>query len=344
VFLLIIVYLSANIKHFVYYFKLFVLTRCKFDAAWLCPVICGVQAMTTSLSVKNTLPLPKISSMLVIADSGSSKADWRFLTHLGEQVEISTPGFNPVFHNEDFILNECNERFSSRVRIESNAQVYFYGSGCWDLPRKKVIVNALKPLFPQGHVNVFHDLIGAARATCGDQPGISCILGTGSNSCVFDGNEITDGVTNLGYLLGDEGSGTHLGKAIIQAYFYRELPQDLIEEFSQYIPGGKTQILDTIYKGESPNQFLASFSPFLHKHQNHPFISDLIQNSFGVFLDRHVCKYEGYQKLPVHFVGSIAFHFREILKKAMEERGLKVGKIIKKPIDGLVHFHLSNNA
>ncbi|MBR9923041.1 MAG: hypothetical protein GYB31_19615 [Bacteroidetes bacterium] len=278
--------------------------------------------------------------MLLVVDSGSTKADWTFINGNGERHKISTRGINPVFHDEDFILNELNLRFNGQVDADQVREVYYYGSGCWDEERKSVIRQALQGYFHQASFEVMHDLEGAARATCGDQAGIACILGTGSNSCLFDGNQLVDNVTNLGYLLGDEGSGTHLGKYLIRAFFYREIPEDLHAVLEQHFPGGKKSILDNIYRNDSPNVYLASLARIVAQHDDHPFMRELVKRSFSEFLDRHISKYEGFRELPIHFVGSIAFHFGEILTDLMRRRSLTLGKIIRKPIDALVAFHL----
>lgn len=162
--------------------------------------------------------------MIVVADSGSSKTDWVFIGEDGSQQSLESAGFNPVLHSAAEISEELATRFRDLSFLDNVEQVFFYGSGCWDQKRADVIIEGTRPFFPNAQLLVEHDLLGAARATCGQEPGIACILGTGSNSCLFDGAQITDNVTNLGYLMGDEGSGTHMGKMIIRAFFYRELP------------------------------------------------------------------------------------------------------------------------
>lgn len=280
--------------------------------------------------------------MLVIADSGSTKADWMVQGDHGTQ-RITTMGFNPVFHPTELIFDELTRSFANQADKDSPGIVYYYGSGCWDTKRKKVISDALSKIFVRAEIKVEHDLLGAARATCGNQPGIACIIGTGSNSCLYDGEDIKDNVTNLGYLIGDEGSGTHLGKRLIRAYFYRELPHDLLEKFEKFAPEGPGHILDTIYGKETPNVYLASFTKFLGENRDNFFVQRLLYKSFTEFIDRHVRKYKGHMSLPVHFIGSIAYTFQDIIKIALEERDLKVGKFIKKPIDHLFSFHTSTD-
>lgn len=277
--------------------------------------------------------------MIVVADSGSSKTDWVFIGEDGSQQSLESAGFNPVLHSAAEISEELATRFRDLSFLDNVEQVFFYGSGCWDQKRADVIIEGTRPFFPNAQLLVEHDLLGAARATCGQEPGIACILGTGSNSCLFDGAQITDNVTNLGYLMGDEGSGTHMGKMIIRAFFYRELPPELESGMRERFPGGKTDILDKIYESEKPNLFLASFSGWINENIHHPYLQSLVMRSFGKFLDRQVCKYEGHAHLPVHFVGSIAYHFREQLIECAAERGLHIGKILPKPVGELVKYH-----
>lgn len=279
--------------------------------------------------------------MIVIVDSGSTKADWKMVNSTGTRT-ISTMGFNPVFHSENKIYQELQEVFGDDVTPNKAIKVYYYGAGCWDEKLKGVVSNALTRIFYNADIEVEHDLLGAARATCGRKPGIACILGTGSNSCLYNGARVTDNVTNLGYLLGDEGSGTHLGKSLIRAYFYRELPRSLRSEMDKAIPGGKEEILKHIYGKETPNVYLASFTKFMSQNIGHPFIQRLLYNSFAEFIDRHVRKYDNHLSLPIHFIGSVAYYFQDVIRIVLEERAMTPGNFIQKPIDNLVSFHTQN--
>ncbi len=276
--------------------------------------------------------------MIVIADSGSTKADWKFLEG-GKETTIHTMGFNPVFHSSELISEELGKAIQGKVKPKEPEEIFFYGSGCWDSKRKEVIYRGLRTVFSDAKIDVHHDLLGAARATCGNEAGISCIIGTGSNTCLYDGEDVIDNVTNLGYQIGDEGSGTHLGKKIIRTYFYREMPADLVPSFEQFIGGGKSLILDKVYGEETPNVYLASFTRFMSEHIDHPFIQRVLYRSFEEFIDRHVRKYNGHLHLPVHFIGSIAYIFQNTLKLVLAERNMKPGVFIKQPIDALVSFH-----
>ncbi len=278
--------------------------------------------------------------MIVVVDSGATKADWKVIDHNKSQI-IHSMGLSPVFHTEDFMYQEITKAFADKIETQRVEQVFYYGTGCWDGGRKDIVEQALRRVFPNADTLVEHDLLGAARAACGRAPGIACILGTGSNSCLFDGDNITDNVTNLGYMLGDEGSGVALGKMLIKAYFYREMPRDLMPAFEIFHPGGRPAILDKVYGKETPNVYLASFMPFFAEHRDHFFIQMLLHDAFSEFIDRHARKYSGHLSIPINFVGSVAFHFQNILRIVLEERAMHPGNFVQKPIDSLANFHSS---
>lgn len=277
--------------------------------------------------------------MVIIADCGSTKCDW-LLVHEGRDQQLeNTIGFSPFFHTTAEIESIVRTQLLPKVKPELVDKVWFYGTGVHDEHRSEIVALALRAVFPKATVEVEHDLLASARATCKRDAGIACILGTGSNSCYYDGKKILDNVISLGWLLGDEGSGTHMGKALLRAWFYRELPTDLNAAFNAAHPEGPDAIKDRIYE-KGANAYLATFTRFLAEHLHHPFIKHLVYDSLGEFLDRHVCKYSGYQQVPVHFVGSIAYHFQEILVRCMEDRKLNLGVIIRKPIYPLAEYHL----
>ena len=279
--------------------------------------------------------------MLVIADGGSSKADWKIVLGQGNMVSATTTGFNPNYDSSERIASLVSSEMNGLPNINLPGQVYYYGTGCWDAGRKAIVEKALKNVFVNSQIHINHDLLAAALATCGNQPGIACILGTGSNSVLFDGEKEIDNVTNLGFLLGDEGSGAYIGKNLVKAFFYREMPEELQPVIEKECPNGRKDILDRIYGGGVPAAYLASFTKLFSEYSNHPFIRNLIKSCFLDFLARHVCKYQGHEKLPIHFVGSIAFHFKDILLEALDEKKLHAGNIIKKPIDDLVKYHIA---
>jgi glucosamine kinase len=276
--------------------------------------------------------------MTIIADCGSTKCDW-LLVH-GErnhQLE-NTVGFSPFFHTSEEIETIIKEQLLPKLDPKEVTHIWFYGTGVHDEHRADIVLQGIKACFPKADIEVEHDLLGAARSVCGHSAGIACILGTGSNSCYYDGKTIVDNVPSLGWLLGDEGSGTHLGKALLRAWFYRELPPDLNAAFNAAYPEGEHAIKDRAYE-KGANAYLATFTKFLGEHNTHPYIQSLVAGSLGEFLDRHVLKYSGAQSVPVHFVGSIAYHFQDILIKCLEERRLKLGNVVRKPIYPLADFH-----
>lgn len=276
--------------------------------------------------------------MVIIADCGSTKCDW-LLLHGGRDQQLeNTVGFSPFFHSTDDIRSIIESQLLPKLDAATVREVYFYGTGVHDEHRSEIIGAALRALFPNALVEVEHDLLAAARSVCGHSAGIACILGTGSNSCYYDGKKILDNVPSLGWLIGDEGSGTHLGKALLRAWFYRELPADLQASFDAAHPEGQDVIKDKIYD-KGANTYLATFTRFLGDNIQHPFVQNLVAASLGEFLDRHVCKYNGYQHVPIHFVGSIAYHFQSVLERCLEERKLKLGMVVRKPIYSLADYH-----
>jgi len=278
--------------------------------------------------------------MILIADSGSTKADWKILHSDGEITNQSTRGFNPFLQDSETIEAGLLTDFDDSLEKSKATSVYYYGAGCSDKNRNSIVEVALQKIFPNAKITVNHDLLASARAVCGVQPGVACILGTGSNSCLYDGIEIIDNVENMGFLVGDEGSGSHIGKELLRGYFYREMPKDILEDFEESYPEGHRGILDKIYDNPKPNVYIASFSKFLSTHKSDPYIQHLVFKSFDEFVRRHVLKYDGCQNLKIHFVGSVAYYFKEILEIVLASYDLEMGNVIKKPIDRLVEFHL----
>lgn len=277
--------------------------------------------------------------MILIADAGGTKSDWRLLSEEESGRNWLADGINPVLHPSAQIRATLEQALSELPRPDQVSHLYYYGAGCWEDVQKEFLTQLFRPFLPNARIEIFHDLVGAARATCLDEPGIACILGTGSNSCLYNGKEIIDNVINLGYMLGDEGSGAHIGKEILRAYFYRELPPELVPAFELFYPHGRPGLLRELYEGSAPSRFLAGFSPFILQHLDHPFIHDLVANCFLEFLDCHVTKYAGASELPVHFIGSVAYHFWPVLQATCLAKGLHPGQIVRRPIDQLAEFH-----
>ena len=277
--------------------------------------------------------------MLLIADSGSTKCDWLLMS--GEEVilETSTMGFNPYFHDEAVISGAL--RFHRDLQKYANriSSIFFYGAGCSSKELNAIVHRALKSVFPVARITVDHDLNGAAMACYDGEPGIACILGTGSNSCFFDGNVVTEEVPALAYILGDEGSGSYYGKQLLAGYLYKHLPAELHADFEAQYGIGKDEIMENVYMKPNANVYLASFMRFFSSHKQHPWVQERVLKGMTHFLKTHVMCYPNYREVPVNFVGSVAFYFEGILRRAAEPLGITVGRIVKKPIHGLAKYH-----
>ena len=276
--------------------------------------------------------------MLLIADSGSTKTDWRLVKSKEEILSFETIGFNPYFIDSASVLNELASSKLSSIKKDVT-HVYFYGAGCSSEEKCKVIFNPLNTFFSNARVEVEHDMLAAARATCGRDKGMVAIMGTGSNSCLYNGKTIIENVAALGYILGDYGSGADLGKAFIIAYLGGELPSSVEEDFNNQYNLNLTDILDAVYKQPLPNRFLAGFSLFVHQHLDNPFIRKMVEERFSLFLEKNICKYSNYQNYPLHLVGSIAANYQELIEKIAAKHQVKLGEVIRKPIEDLVKFH-----
>lgn len=280
--------------------------------------------------------------MILIADSGATKTDWRFIDDDSQLISFSSPGFNPLFWKSADIVKEMMKRTPKKVLSSAkrfSLKIYFYGASCSSAKRNKVIHVALKQLFPNAKIEINHDILASARALCGREVGIAGILGTGSNSCHYDGKKVTETKGGLTYILGDEGSGAHMGTELLKAFLNNELPKEINDALKKKYKLNKDKIYEALYQKPHPNRYLASFADFVHEHLSDSFINELAKNSFRKFFDKTVCKYNNFQNIPFHCVGSIGFHFAEIVKDVAKEKNILVGKILKSPIEGLVEFH-----
>ena len=277
--------------------------------------------------------------MILIADSGSTKTDWAVVDH-GEILQrIFTKGTNPFFQTEEEICLEIQDNLIPHLNGERLDAVYFYGAGCGFPDKIEMVRRAItRHLKVFGPVEVSTDMLAAARALCGHASGIACILGTGANSCYYDGRQIVQNVSPLGFILGDEGSGAYLGKLLVGDLLKNQMGAKLKEEFLAKYDLTPAEIIDRVYRKPFPNRFLASLSPFLNEHITEPCVKNLVLNAFKSFLKRNVMQYD-YQGQKVHFIGSIAFYYKEVLAEAITEMGLELGTILKSPMDGLVTYH-----
>lgn len=280
--------------------------------------------------------------MFFIIDSGSTKSDWVLLDDENNQSFYSTMGFNPYFHDEKTIVDAIKENKSIMEYASKIDGVYFYGAGCSSDELNKIVENAFKIVFPNASVKVGHDLTACAYATYQGKPAISCIIGTGSNSCYFDGETIYEEIPALGYILGDEGSGSYFGKQLLSNFLYKKLPKHIEEDFIAEYQLTKDIIVDKVYMQPNANVYLASLSKFISKHATETYFKQMVYEGMKKFLEVHVCCYSNYKEVDVHFIGSISHVFQDELKQAAKELEINIGQIIQKPIGGLVNYHLNH--
>lgn len=274
----------------------------------------------------------------LIADSGSTKADWRLISETSEIGSFQTRGMNPFFRTSEDILLELREKISPEAGSEVK-EIFFYGAGVVDQGEGNVVKEALSRLFPGATIETHTDVLGASRALFGRGPGIACILGTGSNACFYDGRQITEKVPPLGFIMGDECSGSAFGKKLLGDYFKRVMPSPLRVLFEQQFTPDQVEVLNRVYRMERPNRYLAGFAPFLSAHIDEPYCQKMVEESFKEFFERNVLSLTSAASHSIGFVGSVAFYFRDIITRQTEAYGFKQPTILKEPITGLVAFH-----
>jgi len=278
--------------------------------------------------------------MILIADSGSTKTDWVLWNSDNDQIHsFKTIGLNPYFVNSQQVTEVVAEVLKD-FDTSAVEKVYFYGSGCASKESIATLRNGLKPVCAHSEIFIDHDLMAAARALFANKKGIACIIGTGSNACLYDGNKITKEAVSYGYIMGDEGSGNHLGRLLLKSIFSKRAPQEIIDAFRQDYPQvDLSYLLEELYHSDFPNRFLAGFSPFLYKYKKEDFIRGLIAQSFSQFIDEFVMDLMGNEKYPISFQGSIAYLYQDILEEVLQTKGLVMGSIIKEPITPLLSYH-----
>lgn len=278
--------------------------------------------------------------MILIADCGSTKIDWCVVND-GKVVEqIFTSGINALLMTEELIRETLAAELAEKVKGYAIESVYYYGAGCLFDDICANVRRAIAHNVPTAKtIEVHSDLLAAARALCGQNEGIACILGTGSNSCYYNGKEIVDNVSPLGYILGDEGSGAVLGKLLVGDVLKNQLPKELCEKFLAEYDLDRQKIIEGVYKKPAANRFLASLSPFLIKNIEEPAIHRLVLNAFKSFFVRNIENYSNYKSMPVSFVGSVAFYYKDVLAEAAKALDITIGTIIKSPMEGLVKYH-----
>jgi len=284
------------------------------------------------IQIKFTMPVT------LIADSGSSKTEWCLL-HNHKKKKFITEGLSPYFLSEAQIAEVIRTKILPKIKQNLPDQVFFYGTGCSNPNNVRIVKKAFKSVFNAADIEINHDLMGAAKALCGNEKGIACILGTGSNSCYYNGKKIVKNSPGLGYVLGDEGSGAYLGRKVLQYFLYKTFDEDLMDRFNGKYGIDAPEILNNVYKRPLPNKYLAGFTLFLVENRGHYMIENIIEDGFNDFFFNHIYKYRESWSLPINFVGSVAYGFKDILADLCHSYELQLGTVIKNPMDGLVKYH-----
>jgi N-acetylglucosamine kinase-like BadF-type ATPase len=274
--------------------------------------------------------------MILIADSGTTKTEWCLITDRGDLETVITSGINPFYQDAENISAILQKEFIGIKKIDA---IYFYGAGCINQEKQNIVRDALLKVFEVTKFFVGSDLLAAAHSLCLDRSGIVCILGTGSNSCFYNGSEIVANVSPLGFILGDEGSGAVLGKKLIGDVLKKQLPQFLVDDFFETYQTTAAAILENVYKKPFPSRYLAGYTKFLSKNIKHPEIEKIVTDSFRDFVTRNLLQYSEIRQTPIHFTGSIAFYFEVQLRKVIEEQNLIMGNIEQTPMEGLIKYH-----
>lgn len=291
--------------------------------------------------------------MKLIIDAGSTKMEWILLDGNEVKSRFQTEGFNPNYSDRqclENIINLVETRLiaspnndcpvSRRDESASLQTIHYYGTGCGNEQNCQIVKEVLQNHFPDAEIHVTHDTMAACHAVLGHEKGIACILGTGSNSCLYDGEMITAEAVSLGYLLGDEGSGMHIGREVVRAYFYGFMLEDLRLQFDAEYHLELKDFIQRLYHEGQPSKYLASFAKFAGEHQRHPFIRDMVKQCFKAFIEAFVLRFEGHQAMKVSFIGSVAFHFQDILKEALSDYGLALGEVMQAPAEGLIRYYM----
>jgi glucosamine kinase len=282
--------------------------------------------------------------MILVADSGSSKTDWLLALPDQQPKAFKTAGLNPYFLNEKEIVKILQDQIPELIALAPDiTEIYFFGAGCSSPDRHEIVSNALSTFFSKSYISVDSDLLASAYATCGHQKGFCCVLGTGSNISFFDGEDIHAGQHGLGYVLGDEGSGTWFGKTLITDYLYGTMPEDVSAKFKEAYQLDKETVIKNVYQKNRANSYLAAFSKFIPQIRNTEYGQALLHKGLLEFVETNIKAYPQYTKFKCHFVGSIAYIFADELKAICEVNDVHVGKIIRKPINDLLEFIINRS-
>jgi glucosamine kinase len=274
---------------------------------------------------------------ILIAESGSTKTDWCLLRN-GKAIHYHTQGVNPFFLTQGEIIEVFEKELKINTEKITLDQIIYYGSGIANSEKKEILIKCLRYHFGIKNISVESDILAAAQATCQRNKGIAAILGTGSNSCYFDGKKIIDKQVSLGFVLGDEGGGNHLGKKLLQFYLYGIIEKELKDAFEQEFKLTQAEILESIYRKPFPNRFLAQFAKFCFQHRGNYVIENIIEDCLNEFFINHLLKYKQIWKMPVHFCGSVSFEAQDVLQQLCNQYDIEIGQVMKSPMKGLVQY------
>ena len=273
--------------------------------------------------------------MRLIIDAGSTKMEWILLDGNVVTQRFYTEGFNPNYSDRQCLVETCRGA-SLPDEIQS---IHYYGTGCGNEQNCQTIREVLQNRFPNADIHVTHDLMAACHAVLGHEKGIACILGTGSNSCVYDGNDIVERAVSLGYLAGDEGSGMHIGREVVRAFFYGFMPEELRMRFEAEYHLDLKEFIQRLYHEGQPSKYLATFAKFAGKNQMHPYVRGLVKTCFKAFVEAFILRFGECSSLKMGFVGSVAYHFSDVLEETLADFGLTMGEVMKAPAEGLIRYY-----
>jgi glucosamine kinase len=281
--------------------------------------------------------------MIIIADGGSTKTNWCLLNEDGKKIYFNTEGYNPYYVDTEYIKNSLKNGLPQDLEFEKIKEVNYYGAGVHNEEKASIVADALSSVFTKSKVFVGHDLLAAARALLGTQPGFAAILGTGTNSCLYDGHDITLSIDSAAYILGDEGSGCYIGKKLLVDYVRGYMPDEVREAFWNTYKLTPDEIHDNVYTKPLASRFCASFAKFAYDNtSNISYTNNIVRTSFEDFFRNLVSHYPSYQSYEFNCIGSVGYTFRNVLEDVATEYGMKIGKIIRSPIDDLVKYHIEN--
>lgn len=279
--------------------------------------------------------------MIIIADGGSTKTNWCLVNEEGKKVYFNTEGYNPYFVSGAYIINSLKENLPSDLPLDNITEVNYYGAGCSTAEKVQHVADAMKQVFTSARVYVGHDLLAAARALLGTGQGFAAILGTGTNTCIYDGKNIAHNIDSGAYILGDEGSGCYIGKKLLTDYIRGYMPENVRKVFWDTFQLTPDDVNEAVYVKPLANRFCASFSKFVYDNNvNIEYSRNLVKTSFEDFFRNLVTHYPNYKDYTFNCIGSVGYNFRNVLEEVVSENGMVMGNIIRSPIDNLVKYHL----